>query len=127
MILSWTKVHGPHRSPWKSFPSYKQAWVKLWFFKHSGLNCFRLPIKRDAVIPLRARSFPSPKNALWSLDVLGPKVLDKKILKRRQCTFNTSLVSCQSVWSFLSTNMNSLHSRMLCVKCWWNLLVESRE
>ena len=73
-----------------------QDWLKLaqWFWRGEFfyfvnvflLFCNYLPLEKGGVLHLNKLESPSPKDALWLVEI-GPVVLEKKIYKFCQCIF----------------------------------------
>ena len=64
---------------------------------------------------------------MLSLIGIGPVVLEKKIFYFFQCIFAISLLPWKRAGSFICSNFNPLHPRMLYAKFGWNGFSGSRE
>ena len=112
------EARGPHRSPEKTVQINKQIWL------YHNIDSENKEKKRDFIgssfeqtwIPFTQGCF------VQRLVEIGPVVLEKKILKFRQCIFAICVII--SPWKraglFIWTNLNPLHPRMLCAKFSWN-------
>ena len=87
----------------------------LWEFIGSSFEQTWIPFNQGCFVP--------------SLVEIDWVVLEKKILKFRQCIFTICVIisSWKRAGPFIWTNWNPLHSRMLCAKIGWNWLSCSGE
>ena len=77
-----------------------------------SLFCYYLPLDMDVDLHLNKLESPSPKNDLWKVWFKLVQWFWRRQIKFLQCMKNK--------WSFIWTNLNHLHQRMLSAKFGWN-------